>query len=204
MNQCKVLIEKSIEILGGIDVLLLNAGIGCLKRFDEIPESDLHVIKDVMNLNYFSYAHTTYHALDTLKQNRGMIIVNSSLAGIGWTPDRTVYSASKHALRGFFNSLRCEIGDQVQVTTVYPGFVLTEIHDVCYGSESLSRQGNFMTAEKGAELILQGAANGARDYNLTWLGAFAYKLGPILGPVSDIIAIRKAKSGLAKQKPKDQ
>lgn len=180
--------------------MILNAGIGCLKRLEDIPESDLHVIHDVMNLNYFSYAHLTYHALTTLKQNRGVIIVNSSLAGIGWTPDRTVYSASKHALRGFFNSLRCEIGDKVQITTVYPGFVLTEIHDVCYGSESLSRKGSFMTAEKSAELILQGTANGARDYSLTWLGAFGYKMTPFLGPISDSIAIWKAKSGIAKEK----
>jgi short-subunit dehydrogenase len=199
LEQSKTLIQKSIELMGGIDVLILNAGIGCLSRLDAIPEKDLHIVQDVMNVNYFANAHLTYYALDSLVRNRGMIIVNSSIAGVGWSPERTVYSASKHALRGFFNSLRCEIGDQVQITTVYPGFVLTELHDTCYGSETLTRKGEYMTAEKSAELILQGAADKVRDYNLTWLGALGYRVNPILGRISDIIAIRKAQSGIARE-----
>merc|ERR1712137_414168 len=195
-EECKRIIQSSIEAMGGIDVLLLNAGIGCLVRLDKLPEEELSQVERVMNINYFANAYLSYFALDALKASKGMIIVNSSLAGIGWSPDRTIYSASKHALRGFFNSLRCEVGDLVQVTIVYPGFVLSEIHDRCYGNESVSRNSKFMSAERCAELILQGAAQGARDYPMTWLGSIGYKLNPFLGPLNDRIAIAKAKEGI--------
>lgn len=184
--------------MDNIDVLLLNAGIGCLVRLDEVNESDINVCENVMTINYFANVYLSYFALPHLKNSKGMIIVNSSLAGIGWSPGRCFYSASKHALRGFFNSLRCEVGDKVQITTVYPGFVLSEIHDKAFHSGNpLKRGAGFMTAERCSELILQGAANGERDYCMTWLGSFALKANPFMGGLSDFIAIRKAKAGIS-------
>lgn len=185
--------------MNGLDVLILNAGIGCLVRLDEVPESDLSQCQRIMNVNYFANVHLSYYALNHLKASKGMIIVNSSLAGIGWSPGRCFYSASKHALRGFFNSLRTEVGDDIQITMTYPGFVLTEIHDVAYHAEgkALKRGKGFMTADKCAEIMLTGAANGERDHCMTWLGSFALKFTPFMGPLSDKIAIRKAKAGIS-------
>ena len=201
-ESCKKIIQKSLEFMGGIDVLLLNAGIGCLIRLEEVPESDLHVLENVTKINYFANVYLTYYALAELKKSKGMIIVNSSLAGIGWSPDRCFYSASKHALRGFFNSLRCEVGKDVQITVAYPDFVKSEIHDICYHdkSQALSRTGYFMSSEECANLILIGAAKGERDYCMTWTGTIALKVNPFLGPLADSIAIKKASSGIVKRK----
>ena len=197
-TDCKRIVEASAELMGGIDVLLLNAGIGCLVELEKVPEEDLAVAQEVMNVNYLANVHLSFYALPLLRVSRGMIIVNSSLAGIGWSPGRCFYSASKHALRGFFNSLRCEVGHEVQVTMTYPGFVMSEIHDRAYHEKGkpLQRSGDFMSAERCAELILQGAAKGSRDYCMTWLGSFALKTTPFLGSLNDILAIRKANSGI--------
>ena len=196
---CKRTITEGIELMGGIDVLILNAGVGCLVELEKVPEEDLDVCENVMNLNYTANVHLSYYALAALRKAKGMIIVVSSEAGIAWSPGRCFYSASKHALRGFFNSLRCEVGKEVQITMTYPGFVLTEIHDVAYHEQGkkLSRGKGFMSAERCAELILHGAAKSARDYCMTWMGAVAMKITPFAGSVSDRMAIRKAKAGIS-------
>ena len=75
----------------------------------------------------------------------------SSLAGLTGVPTRTGYAASKHALHGFFDSLRVELaGSGVSVTLVCPGFVVSEIHKRAIGPDGQGGLGEESACRKGA------------------------------------------------------
>jgi short-subunit dehydrogenase len=82
-----------------------------------------------MELNYFGVVALTKALLPAMRERRrGHFVVVSSVVGYVGTPYRTAYSASKHALHGFFEGLRAEVfADGIAVTMVCPGFVKTEI-----------------------------------------------------------------------------
>src|SRR5262249_48243068 len=155
------LIEQTVARLGALDVLVNNAGIGMLARFDEV--SDLSVYDRLMKVNYLGCVYPTYYALPHLKKSRGQIVVMSSLAGLTGVPTRTAYAASKHAVFGFFDSLRIELdGTGVSVTIVAPYFVLSEIHRRAAGADGKAlgttpmQEDKIMTAEECAALSVRG------------------------------------------------
>jgi short-subunit dehydrogenase len=95
-------------------------------RFDEL--ADLAVMEDIMRLNYLGSVHCTYFALPHLKQSRGLIVAVASVSGLLGAPLLSGYAASKHAMIGFFESLRIELaGTGVGVTIIAPDFVQSEI-----------------------------------------------------------------------------
>lgn len=113
-----------LKRFGRIDLLIHCAGIS--QRGTALatePQVDQHV----MDVNYFGPIALTKHVLPTmLERGTGQIVVISSLLGKFSLPERAAYSASKHALHGFFDALRAEIETQgVTVTLVCPGFVRT-------------------------------------------------------------------------------
>lgn len=120
--------QKALGIFGHIDILMLNAGISQRAHFaDTSPE----VFDLIMETNFGSAVDLTRAVLPQMLERRsGMIVCVSSVAGLMGAPWRTAYSASKHALTGFFGSLRTELaGNGVQVSIVYPGFVHTAISE---------------------------------------------------------------------------
>eukprot|EP01094_Clydonella_sp_ATCC50884_P002378 TRINITY_DN11822_c0_g1_i1.p1 TRINITY_DN11822_c0_g1~~TRINITY_DN11822_c0_g1_i1.p1 ORF type:complete len:304 (+),score=64.59 TRINITY_DN11822_c0_g1_i1:49-960(+) len=196
-QQCKDMIAAA-DRLGGVHTLVANAGQGALMQVRDMKEEHIGTFQQIMAVNWLGCVYPVFYALESLRRNKGVIIVNSSLAGIGWSPGRSAYSASKHALRGFFNSLRCEEPD-IQITTVYPGFVFSEIHDRAktVGGKQLERNvEHFMSTAEASRLILEGARLGERDWPLTTQGTLAIYLSPILPELADRLAIKKAKAGL--------
>ena len=130
---CRQTIEQVVARFGGVDVLVANAGITHLGRF---TDTDVAVIERVMDVNFFGSVNITKAALPALVRRRGRIVVVSSIAGIAPLAIRTGYSASKHALHGFFESLRTELtGVGVSVTIVCPSFVRTGIGDRALGGD---------------------------------------------------------------------
>jgi NAD(P)-dependent dehydrogenase (short-subunit alcohol dehydrogenase family) len=110
---------------GGVDVLVNNAGISHRSYF---KDTDPKVIRRVMDVNFFGAVYATKAALASLLERRGQILAVSSIAGFSPLLERTGYSASKHALHGFFDSLRAEVAEQgVSVVVVCPSFVATGI-----------------------------------------------------------------------------
>lgn len=111
---------------GGVDVLILNAGVGQRSTALETP---LHVDREIFELNYFSPITLAKAVLPhMLERGRGQIVVVSSIAGKVGPPRRTAYAASKHALQGFFDSLRTEVHDRgITITLACPGYVQTEL-----------------------------------------------------------------------------
>lgn len=157
---CKALIERSIEAWGQIDVLINNAGGTMWTRMEDVE--DLTIYERLMRLNYLGSVYCTYFALPHLKKSQGRIVGLSSVAGITGVPTRTAYSASKHAMFGFFDSLRIEVAPYgVSVTMVAPDYVLSEIHRRALGKDgkplgaSPLKEDKIMTSEACARLIVE-------------------------------------------------
>jgi NAD(P)-dependent dehydrogenase (short-subunit alcohol dehydrogenase family) len=100
------LIEKTIEIFGQIDVLILNAGISAHFLFEDME--NMEVFKRLMEVNFFGCVYPTRYALPHLKKTHGQLVVMSSYSGEVGLIYRTGYCATKFAVTGFFESLRME------------------------------------------------------------------------------------------------
>lgn len=124
-EDCENLISKTIEKFQRIDVLINNAGISMRAIFNE---TDLQVIRDVMDINFFGMVNCTKFALPHLLQNKGSVVGVSSIAGYVGLPARTGYSASKYAMHGFLDALRIENYERgLHVLVACPGFTASNI-----------------------------------------------------------------------------
>ncbi len=112
--------------VGPVDVLVNNAGIAQRGSADS---TDMDVVRQVMEVNFFGTVQLTKAVLPRMQDRRaGHIAVVSSIAGKFGVPSLSAYSASKHALQGWFDSLRAEVHDDgIGVTLACPGFVQTNI-----------------------------------------------------------------------------
>ncbi|MEN8182156.1 MAG: SDR family oxidoreductase [Myxococcota bacterium] len=133
LSACEAAMKSVTSAAGGIDILVNNAGITHLGRFQDVQ---VDVLRRVMEVNFFGSVNCTKTALPSLLERRGRIIVLSSVAGFAPLASRTGYAASKHALHGFFDSLRAEHRrDGLQVMIVCPWFVDTSIGDHALGPD---------------------------------------------------------------------
>ncbi len=126
LDQLPVLAQKALARFGHIDYLILNAGIAIR---DLALKTRLEVDRKIMDLNYFSAIALTKLVLPSmLERKSGHIAVTSSMSSKFGVPRSAAYAASKHALHGFFNSLRTEIDTtKIPITIVIPGIISTEI-----------------------------------------------------------------------------
>jgi NAD(P)-dependent dehydrogenase (short-subunit alcohol dehydrogenase family) len=197
---CRTLVERAVARFKAIDVLVNNAGIGMLARFDDL--ADLSVYEQLMRVNYLGCVYATYHGLSHLKESRGQIVTVASLAGLTGVPLRTGYAASKHALFGFFDSLRIELrGTGVSVTMIAPDYVLSEIHRRALGPDgkptgtSPLRESKIMTAEECAALTLE-AMEGRKRLLITSARGRSGRYLKVLAPsLVDWIARRAVERG---------
>ena len=108
-DACRLAAAHVVETLGGIDILINNAG---RTHLSFLAETEAAVFRRIMDINFFGALHMTQAALPSLVGRRGAIGVLSSVAGFAPLSGRSGYSASKHALHGLFDSLRGELKDQ--------------------------------------------------------------------------------------------
>lgn len=128
---CNDAVAQMVAQWGGIDVLVNNAGITHRSLFTGTAAS---VIRQVMEVNFFGAMHMTHAALPHITARRGVVATLSSVAGFAPLLGRTGYCASKHALHGFFDTLRTEVQEQgVQVTLICPSFIATGIGAAALG-----------------------------------------------------------------------
>lgn len=124
---CRDALFQVAQDLGDVGLLVNNAGIAHRSLF---ADTTVDVLKQVMAVNYFGALHVTAAALPMLRRTRGAIAVVSSVAGFAPLVGRTGYAASKHALHGFFDSLRTEEAPHgIDITLVCPSFTRTAIED---------------------------------------------------------------------------
>ncbi len=163
---CGRLIRTTIEKWACLDVLVNNAGASMWSRVEDI--TDTSIFEKIMRLNYLGSVYCTYYALPDLKKTGGLIVAVSSVAGLTGVPTQSGYAASKHALFGFFDSLRIELERTgVDVTIIAPDFVLSEIYRRSLGRDGKPmgkspRGDKIMTAEKCATLIVRAMENRER------------------------------------------
>jgi NAD(P)-dependent dehydrogenase (short-subunit alcohol dehydrogenase family) len=138
---CQAAIDQTVAHFGALDGLINNAGISHRSLFQD---TDPAVIRRVMEVNFFGAMQMTHAALPHLIQTRGMVTAISSVAGYAPLLGRTGYAASKHALHGFFDTLRTEVEALgVGVTLVCPSFIATGI-----GGAALGGQGGSATSAR--------------------------------------------------------
>jgi len=194
-EDCKSLILQTVKKYAGIDILVLNAGIGAIMKFEEIK--DFKLVRQIFDTNYYGCIIPTYYALPYLRKSHGKVVVISSLAGLTGTPSRTIYCSTKHALHGFYESLRYEVSPDVQITVVCPGFVHTEFHDKVEtdGAPLVRDVSQFMSSKECARIILQAEQKGKRLEVLTFLGKL-HLISRLLLPdsIRDRIVAKKGKS----------
>jgi NADP-dependent 3-hydroxy acid dehydrogenase YdfG len=104
---CAEMIQSTMEKFSRIDVLVNNAGMSMWSTVEDVQ--DVSRLKQIMDVNFLGSVYCTKFALPFLKQACGRIVAVSSVTSISGVPSHAAYCASKHAMNGFFESLRIEL-----------------------------------------------------------------------------------------------
>ena len=194
-RDCHAIVAGAVLAFGRLDTLVNNAGASMWARFDDVE--DMSILERLMQVNYMGSVYCTRHALPYLKETGGRIVGVASLAGMVGVPTRTGYAASKHAMRGFFDSLRIELdGSGVTVTMIYPGFVATGIRENAAGPEgkpiplSPVKEGEVMSVEDCVRRIVKAIERREREVVMTARGKIGLWLKLIAPSLIDRIAKR--------------
>lgn len=158
-DSCKSFINKTIQHFGRLDILINNAGMSMRGIF---VETDLSVIKRLMDVNFWGAVYCTKYALPELLKNKGSVVGVSSIAGFKGLPARTGYSASKFALQGFLESLRNEnLKTGLHVLIACPGYTESNIRKTALNasgvaqSETPLNETKLMSSDEVAQIILK-------------------------------------------------
>jgi len=134
-EDCKNLINKTVERYGGINILINNAGISMRALFRDV---EISVLKRLFDVNFWGAVQCTKYALPYLIKSKGSVVGVSSVAGFVGLPGRTGYSASKYALHGFLETLRIEnLKNGLHVLILCAGFTKSDIR-----KKALTANGN--------------------------------------------------------------
>jgi short-subunit dehydrogenase len=179
---CRAVVRRAVEQFGALDVLLYNAGTARPGRFAAAP--DLAGLRQEMAVNYFGLAACAHEALPHLRATRGRIVGVASFNSFFGMGGTIGYNSSKHAMRGFLNTLRNELrGTGITVTTVYPGAVAGERLQETMGANAARVPS--MSSARCARLILKAAAGRRREVVLTLLGKLLVLIGALFPALLD-------------------
>ena len=198
-RDCAAIMSGAALAYEGIDVLVNNAGATMWARFEDIE--DLSILDRIMRVNYMGAVHCTKHALPYLRRSKGLLVGIASLTALTGVPTRSGYAASKHAMRGFFDSLRIELmGSGVDVTMIYPGFVDTGIRENATGPDGkpilhTPVKLDMMSVEECARIILAAIGARRREVVMTARGKMGAWLKLIAPAVVDRMAKRVIEQG---------
>lgn len=193
IEDCENLIDKTVEKYGKIDVLINNAGISMRANFEDL---DLMVIKELMDTNFFGTVYCSKYALPHLLKQKGTLIGISSISGLTPLPGRTGYSASKHAMDGFLNTLRLEnIKKGLNVLIVHPGFTASNIRNAALNKLGLPQnetprdEDKMMSANEVAKIIAKATITKDRNLILTQQGRLIVWLHKNFPSIADRIIL---------------
>ncbi|CAK9138276.1 unnamed protein product [Ilex paraguariensis] len=148
VNDCKLLVDETLDRFGRLDHLVNNAGINqvcLLEEADDItdyrPVMVIRALPSSQDINFWGSVYTTRFAAPHLRNSKGKIIALSSVVSWLPVPRMSLYNASKAAVMQFFETLRVEFAPDVKITIVTPGLVESEL-----------TRGKYLT--KGGKLVL--------------------------------------------------
>ncbi|MFZ3588495.1 SDR family NAD(P)-dependent oxidoreductase [Bacillus sp. DJP31] len=173
LDKVKETFRDILEEIGTVHVLVNNAGFGI---FDHVADVNLEDMKAMFEVNVFGLIACTKAVLPgMLETNDGHIINIASQAGKIATPKSSVYSASKHAVLGFTNSLRMEVAEtNIHVTAVNPGPIRTRFFDIAdkSGTYVKSVERFMLGSDFVAQKIVDSMLTSKREINLPgWMNA---------------------------------
>jgi len=203
-QDCIDTIAAAREAFGPIDVLVNNAG---MSHFSRVSETGAGVYRKLMDVNFFGAVHCTQAALPDLLARRGSVIVLSSIAGFAPLLDRSGYCASKHALHGFFETLRSELGERLHVLMVCPNFTATNIGKAAIGGDGGAavckriELGTPATPASVAEAIHQATLRRRRTLVLSATGKLSWWTSKLLPRLYERIMVAKFQGQLDPQSP---
>ena len=159
--------------------MINNAGIS---QRSLVKDTSIEVDKRIMNINYLGTVALTKAMLPHfIEKNNGHFVVITSIVGKIGTPLRSSYAASKHALHGFFDSLRAEVHkNNIKVTLACPGFVQTNVSINALTGDGTPQNKmdiatkNGLPTEKFAELLIKAIQKEKQE---VYIGGFKEKLG---------------------------
>ncbi|XP_042902968.1 dehydrogenase/reductase SDR family member 7 [Parasteatoda tepidariorum] len=173
-------VKKVLDHFGKIDILVNNAGISSSAGYADI---DIKVDMNLFNVNVFGTVNLTRKVLKHfLEQKKGHVVYTSSMAGKIGTPFTSTYNGSKHAVHGYFESLRTEVHeDNIDVTLACPGPVFSRLaerrvteevgkvhHEVRKPTDKK------MDTERCSELMLTAIANKVDECWITYQPFLAF------------------------------
>lgn len=187
--------EAAWEGLGGLDVLVNNAGIGATGHFAEVSPDRL---RKIMEVNFFGMTEMIRTFLPMLKNGKQPAIVNiSSVAGKRGIPARSEYSASKFAMQGFSEALRAELAkDRIDVLVVCPGLTQTNFSQNMLEQKARMPMDHMrgMTADKVAQAIIRSIEKGRNEICLTAQGKLIVFMSRFFPRWADRIAARRVRA----------
>lgn len=165
-DECRRVIEQTSAALGGLDVLIANAGRSMWAHFEDV--TDVGLYEELVRVNYLSVVALIHHALPHLLEVNGAIVAVSTAQTWTGMPSHTGYAASKAALQGFLDSLSMEIGDDIHILNVYPGWIRgTNLRASALGADGKALHGArrahnslSVTAEDCAGALVRGLERG--------------------------------------------
>ena len=177
---------EALGKFGRIDYLFCNAGVSSRALAAETP---IAIDKKMMDINYMGHiAHVKAVLPSMIENKKGHIIVTSSVTGKFGTPLRSAYAAAKHALIGFFDSLREELyPHNIKVTMLIPGYIHTDVsvNALTSSGEKFNRMSRFQAsgmdpdvfARKALKAVLKGKRE-AKYGGYEMLGIYLHKFFP--------------------------
>ena len=155
-NKLASAVSRVQQHFGKVDILINNAGITHLCKFTDLEED---LLEKVMTINFLAAAEITRLCLPLLKHSHGQIVAISSVAGFAPLYGRTAYSASKHAMQGFFSSLASEvIDDGISITIICPSFVKSRPELKAQPSSGVQSPGAVKPNTNGQDISPEAAA----------------------------------------------
>lgn len=188
------MVEECVRQLGGLDVLVNNAGIGATGHFaDAAPDR----LRKIFEVNFFGLTETTRVCLPLLKAgNRPAILNISSIAARRGIPARSDYSASKFAVQGFSEALRAELAkDGIDVLLVNPGLTQTNFSKNMLEQKAKVKMDHLrgMTSEEVASKTLRALARGSNEVTFTWKGWLLVLVSRFFPWIVDRVTKRKVR-----------
>jgi len=191
---CHDLIKNCIQHFNKIDVLINNAG---MSMRGLLNDTDLSVLKRLMDVNFWGAVYLTKYALPYLLQSQGSVIGVSSIAGFKGLPARTGYSSSKFALQGFLESLRNENHKTgLHVLIACPGYTESNIRKTALNAngeiqgETPLNESKLMSAEEVAEKIWQAYEKKSWYIIMTLQGKLAVWINKLWPRLADWLTYR--------------
>jgi NAD(P)-dependent dehydrogenase (short-subunit alcohol dehydrogenase family) len=175
-EQVRAAVTEAVKRLGRLDTLIHYAGVGPVADVGQPADAE---VREALEVNLLGPWRVTAAALPALLDTRGRVIITASLLAGVTVPFSAAYTVSKRALTAYADVLRVEYGTHLSVTTVYPGYVSTAIHNRSRAA-GVALDG-LVPAESIRDTVLTVVRAGAehrppRDVASTRAGTAAFRL----------------------------